>query len=373
MAELIKDLYSEKFFTLFTDVLNDVIIDFDKEKLHAEIYNAEWEDMEFKQRMHHISHVLKNYLSDNYSESINQILEIISVIKAKGVNKEIKYAELVFIFIPDFIEQNGLDDFENSAPIFEKITQFSTCEFAVRPFIIKYEGKMLDKVFEWTKHENEHVRRLASEGSRSRLPWAMAIPALKKNPAPVLPILEALKADSSEYVRKSVANNLNDISKDNPQVVIDIAKKWIGKSKDTDWIVKHACRTLLKDGNQEVLQLFGFGSVEDIEIKDLNLKNDSIRIGESLEFSFDLHNNSKKKEKIRLEYGIYFQKQNGTLSKKVFKISEKDYMPQSVKSINRKQSFKIISTRKFHAGTHQVSIIINGIEVDVREFELTKL
>lgn len=370
MAELFKDLYSEHFFEIFTDTLEIVLVDFNKKKFLSAIYNSDWGNMEFKQRMHHISDVLKSYLSDNYKESIDQLYAIISTLKSKGADKEIKYAELVFVFIPDFIEQNGMDEFECSLEAFEKITQFTSCEFAIRPFIIKYEGKMLERILTWTTHENIHVRRLASEGSRSRLPWGMAIQTLKNNPAPVLPILEALKADPSEYVRKSVANNLNDISKDNPQVVIDIANRWIGTSKETDWIVKHACRTLLKDGHQAILQLFGFGSIQNIDINNFQLIDDRIKIGQHLEFHFDIDNKSIKNEKIRLEYGIYYLKKNGALSRKVYKISEKYYAAQSLTNITRRQSFRLISTRKFYAGPHQISLIINGIEVDVRDFEL---
>ena len=104
------------------------------------------------------------------------------------------------------------------------------------------------------------VRRLASEGCRPRLPWAMALPNLKENPAPIIPILENLKNDPARFVRLSVANNLNDIAKDNPEIVIDLVKKWKGESKEVDWIIKHGCRTLLKQGNPEVMELFGFNS-----------------------------------------------------------------------------------------------------------------
>ena len=135
----------------------------------------------------------------------------------------------------------------------EFITQFITCEFAVRPFLLKYGDKMMNQMRAWSLHKSHKVRRLASEGSRPRLPWAMAIPALKKNPMPVLTILENLKNDPSESVRRSVANNLNDISKDRPGMVLKIANAWKGQNKETDAIVRHGCRTLLKHGHPEVL------------------------------------------------------------------------------------------------------------------------
>lgn len=158
--------------------------------------------------------------------------------------------------------------------------------------------------------------------------WAMALPNLKENPAPIIPILENLKNDPSRFVRLSVANNLNDIAKDNPETVIDLVKKWRGESKEVDWIIKHGCRTLLKQGNPEMMELFGFDSViENISIDNFQIPTPKVKVGDSLEFSFKLLNHNDKKVRIRLEYAIYYQKANGTLTKKVHKISEKN-MPR---------------------------------------------
>ena len=368
MADLLKNLYSDDFFETLTQSIDTVVEGFEKSNFLADVYDSDWENRELKQRMRHISTVLKKYLSKNFEKSSEQLLDITAYLQALN-RKELNFP---CILIPDYIEQNGLDHFETSVKAFEKITMFISCEFAVRPFIIKYKKQMLDFMLEWTRHESEHVRRLASEGSRPRLPWAMALPDLKKNPSPILPILEELKSDSSEYVRKSVANSLNDISKDNPELLIEIAQKWIGKTKETDWIVKHACRTLLKAGNTQVLEMFGLGSVEKIRVPNFQIKSEIVEIGNDLFFSFDLHNQSEQEVKIRLEYGIYYQKKNGTLSRKVFKISEKIYPPKSGTTISRKQSFKLISTRKYHEGKHKVALIINGIEFEKIEFILIK-
>ncbi|WP_430813743.1 DNA alkylation repair protein [Carboxylicivirga sp. RSCT41] len=370
MADLFKNLYSKQFFEVFTEALGMVLKDFNSAQFLKRVYTDEWEELELKQRMYHISGIMEGYLSPDYPESIRQIYEIIDALKAINVDERVKYPDLVFMLIPHYIESNGLDDFETSVAAMEQITSFTTCEFAVRPFIIKYEDKMMSVMLQWAGSTDHHVRRLASEGCRSRLPWGIAIRDFKFDPSPVLPVLDRLRNDPSEYVRKSVANNLNDISKDNPQVTIDIAKKWKGQSKETDWIVKHACRTLLKAGNQELMQLFGFGSIDDIEIINFNTSKSIIRVGEYLEFNFELHNRSDKNELIRLEYGIYFLKQNGTHTKKVFKISEKDYPAKSSTNITRRQSFKVVSTRKFHMGEHLVSLIINGVEVEESAFEL---
>ena len=368
MAELFKNIYNESFFNNFTKSVQEILPAFKTKSFLKDIYDEEWKGRELKQRMRHISLTFKKHLSEDFSKNAETILKLIPVLEKNGFKPD----NLEFIFFPDFIEIYGAEHYKVSIKAFERITQFVSCEFAVRPFIIKQQEKMLKQMLLWSKHKHPMVRRLASEGCRPRLPWAMAIPALKENPAPIIPILENLKNDTSESVRRSVANNLNDISKDNPEVVIDIAKKWKGANKELDSLIKHACRTLLKQGNREVLRLFGFGAIDEIEIKNFNLLRPVVKIGGALEFSFTLINKSKTASKIRLEYGVYYQKANGSLSKKVYKISEKSYLGHSETTILRKQSFKIITTRKFHLGKHQVALIINGQELEVYDFELVE-
>jgi len=231
---------------------------------------------------------------------------------------------------------------------------------------------MLNQMQRWSRHENHHVRRLASEGSRPRLPWAMALPELKNDPTPILPILENLKNDPSVYVRKSVANSLNDISKDHPELVISIAKKWSGLSKETDDIIKHACRTLLKQGNHTVLKHFGLRANANIVLSNFIIRTPVISVGQGLEFSFEVLNNDNKNLNVRLEYGVYYLRNNGRHSKKVFKISERQLNPSQKVEIKRQQSFKPITTRRFYPGQHQLSIIINGEEKQTRMYDLIK-
>ncbi|CAG22266.1 hypothetical protein PBPRB0393 [Photobacterium profundum SS9] len=186
---------------------------------------------------------------------------------------------------------------------------------------------------------------------------------------PIFPILDTLKNDNCEVVRRSVANNLNDISKDNPDFVIETVEKWQGYTKETDALIKHASRTLLKQGEPKTLQLFGFDS-KNIMLSNFDILTPSVKIGDALEFSFSLTNQNKTCKTLRLEYGLYYKKNNGDLSRKVFKISEREIEPNKVYKINRKQSFKLITTRKFHTGIHQLSIIINDQESQIKDFEL---
>ncbi|HAH47581.1 MAG TPA: DNA alkylation repair protein, partial [Planctomycetaceae bacterium] len=242
-------------------------------------------------------------------------------------------------------------------------------EFAVRPFIVHDQPRMLRQLKLWSASPDLHVRRLASEGSRPRLPWAMALPAFKKNPTPVLPILKRLKADPSEYVRRSVANHLNDISKDHPEIVISLAEQWLAGKPETRWIVKHGCRTLLKQGDPQALALFGYCKPEHLSIRGFQLRPGVISMGEQVAFEFELVSHKTELGHIRMEYAIEFVRQKGAPARKVFKISEGVY-PDRSRQYRSRHSFKPITTRNYYPGTHRLAIIVNGQQLDLAEFEL---
>lgn len=361
----LKDLFSPAFYIKLTNSIAKAIPSFNKEEFISDIYTAAFEQMELKARMRHTAKVLHPFLSSNFGKAVNQIEKIITVLRKDSFGED----GLALMFLPDYIEVYGLDDYDNSIKAIEFITQFVSCEFAVRLFILKYDEKMIDQMIKWSLHDNYKVRRLASEGSRPRLPWAVGIPALKKNPAPILPLLENLKNDPSEWVRRSVANNLNDIAKDHPTIILELAQKWKGISQETDAIIKHGSRTLLKQGHADILKHYGLES-KNINIADLKIITPIIKIGESLAFSFSLTNNNLIEQKIRLEYAIFYKRLNNKKAKKVFKISEKIYQPNEIIIVNRKQKFVLITTRKFYAGAHQISIIINGEEKAIADFVL---
>jgi 3-methyladenine DNA glycosylase AlkC len=365
MPSLLKDLYSPDFYHSFSNILAKVLPDLDKEHFQKSILDANWKQRELKERMKHTSAVLSHFFPKDFVKAAKIIQQLISVL----AQSELKNKGLELMFLPDYIEKYGMEHLETSARLFEIVTPLSSCEFAVRPFIIRYEEQMLSQMLQWSLHENHHVRRLASEGCRPRLPWAIALPKFKKDPNPILPILENLKQDASEYVRRSVANNINDIAKDNPHITIEIAKKWKGKHPETDALVKHACRNLLKQGEPEILALFGLNQAG-IELLDFKILNPRVAIGSSLQFALKIQNTHKHAKLARLEYAVYFKRQNGSYAKKVFKISEREPGAGAIISLERKHSFKPITTRKYYKGDHRIAIIINGKEMDVLGFEL---
>jgi 3-methyladenine DNA glycosylase AlkC len=244
---LIKDIYSPAFYERFAKTLEHTLPSFNKQQFLKQMLTKDFQAMEFKQRMKHTTTVFHKFLPDDFSKAAKLIEKIITQLRKEKGHED----QLVYVFFPDYIETYGLNDFKSSVQAIEFITQFVSCEYAVRPFLLKFGKRMMDQMVKWSLHENHKVRRLASEGSRSRLPWGMALPEFKKDPQPLLPLLENLKNDPSEWVRKSVANNLNDIAKDNPEVVLAIAAKWKGISKEADAIIKHGCRTLLKQDMQK--------------------------------------------------------------------------------------------------------------------------
>jgi 3-methyladenine DNA glycosylase AlkC len=230
----------------------------------------------------------------------------------------------------------------------------------VRPFIERYPDRMFRQLKQWAKSKNTDHRRLASEGCRPRLPWASALNELKKDPAPILPILELLKDDPELYVRRSVANNLNDISNDHPDIVVEIMKRWQGSTKETDWIIKHACRTMLKQGRPDVLSLFGFASPTFIRGSELRFEKKRVRIGGETTFRASIHTSRAKLGKLRLEYVVHFIKSNGQPSPKVFQISEREQSSNS-SEVTKRLSLRDLSTRKHFPGIHRVELRVNGV------------
>ncbi len=361
MAEQLKYLFSEEFINLIMNKIKEYYPSFNEEGFKNSIFNSKWKNLELKERMRHIVLSLNTFLPLSYIEQLD-ILK-----KAKSdldYDNSMAFQSMIF---QDFVEVYGLEDYENSIKALEVFTINSSSEFAIRQFILKYENETMNQMKIWARDSNEHIRRLASEGCRPRLPWAISLPIFKKNPASVLEILELLKYDKSKYVQKSVANNLNDISKDNPSIVIDFVRKNLGVSKDLDWICKHASRTLLKKGNKEILELFGF--IESSHVNIINFDYDkNVKIGESFNFSFVLQSD-KILGNLRVEYFIYYKKANSKHLEKIFMISQNE-IKSNEKKFTKKQSFKNMTTRKHYLGEHYISIVINGIEKDKRKFIL---
>ena len=362
MSEPLKELYNSKYIQTLSDTISSYFHSFDTKNFTQTIFNNNWQNLELKQRMRHISTTLGQYLTQDYIKDI----DILKLVYKDMQDPKLYLENMIF---QDFVEVYGLNQayIDISLDALKTFTIESSSEFAIRRFIIKYPTKTITKMKKWSKDPNEHIRRLASEGCRPRLPWAIALEKYKNDPSEILPILETLQDDKSKYVQKSVANSLNDISKDNPNITINIVKQWINQNEQKNRLLKHACRTLLKSGNQEVLKLFGYGQRDDITVSNFKIDK-SIKIGETLEFGFELKS-SKILENTRVEYAIYYLKKNNNYSKKNFQIASKSYKCK-YKKFKKSHSFKKISTRKYYIGKQYISIIVNGEEKLKVDFEL---
>ncbi len=359
MPEKLKDMFFKpETLDAFGDSIKKHYPEFDKKKFLELIYDDSWKDLELKAKMRHTSKCLHKVLPADY------IASLVILIKAAP---EVKGFEAMSL--PDYVELYGMSHWEESLNALGQFTRYYSSEFAIRPFLDKDPELTMQYMLKWAESDHENVRRFSSEGCRPRLPWAMLLPEFIDNPKPVLKVLEKLKNDKSEFVRKSVANNLNDISKDHPDVVLDVAERWYGNSKETDWIVKHGLRTLLKQGNTRAMRLFGFGDPENLLVSNLKTDKTSLSIGDEMNFVFELENKEKKECKVRLEYSMKFQKANSKTSSKVFQIIEKTYTPGKFE-IKRKHSFKNLSTRKHYPGIHSLTIIVNGLEKAKVDVEL---
>lgn len=349
MPEPLKNLYTPAYVQTLAVALHNVNPAFAPDRFVACVFDSEWENRELKQRMRHITVCLRAELPGSYRDALAALRSIAE-----------KFTGFLALIFPDFVEMYGQDDPDASLAALEYFTQLSSAEFAIRPFIKREPERVMQQMLHWARHDNHHVRRLASEGCRPRLPWAMALPEFKKDPSPILPILDQLKNDASEYVRRSVANNLNDIVKDHPALVLDIARRWLGQSAETDRLVRHACRTLLKRGNAEALALFGFQDKVDVLVANLVLSPGELAIGDQVTMEFDVTANHSEPLQLRIEYGVDFIKSNGSLSRKIFRVTESIFTSGKTVRIRRTHSFRDLSTRKHYAGRHGIVILING-------------
>lgn len=360
MAEPLKNLYNENFFSLLIQDFQVHHPSFNAETFKALIFDQEWPLRELKDRMRHISLSLHQLLKMSFKDTMELFKKVIS--EREGFSLE-------RMFFPDYVEVYGREELKIGLEALAFFTTYASSEFAIRPYLLEHQDVVLERMMQWADSDNFHLRRLASEGCRPRLPWAMALPSLKKDPSPILPILEKLKGDETDYVRRSVANNLNDIAKDNPEITLEKAEQWFGRTKEIDWVVKHACRSLLKQGNTRALVLFGFQEPSAISVSDLQLDKKSLKIGEAFTFQFDLHNESQSTSKLRLEYIIDFVKKNGKTSPKVFQITENTFKP-GAHHFSKNQSFKDLTTRKHYPGIHCLRIVVNGAEKANISFQL---
>jgi len=359
---LLKDLIDVPSVTALAAGVATVQPDIDAGTIVEQVFDGEWPHRELKQRIRHVAVVLRRYLPPEYPLALAVLRRAASEVGALG------FTAMAF---NDFVEEYGIEDPKISLMALEQFTTVVSAEFAVRPFIERYPDLLFAQLLTWTRHEDWRVRRLASEGSRPRLPWGMGLPSLQHDPSPILPVLTSLRHDPSEDVRRSVANSLNDISKDHPEVVVDVLASWQDGSSQTDALTKHALRTLLKKGHPGALGVLGFSSEPAVIIRNAKVEPPSVRIGGSVHLSFELVASGPDPQQLMIDYSVEYQNVSGSGSRKVFKGKVVELAGGEHATVRRKISLKPMSTRAILPGPHAVEIQVNGRVLERFGFDVT--
>lgn len=316
----------------------------------------ELKELEMKPRVLRLRDELRNQLPRDFKKALAVLLRSLELKKLNGFDLW-PYTE--------FVQTYGLDHCELSLKTLTEFTKLFTAEWAVRPFIKKHPKETLHFLGECTKDTNVHIRRLASEGTRPRLPWGERLHEFIKDPEPTIRILENLKFDDELYVRKSVANHLNDIAKDNPARVIQVLTQWKKQAeKDQElkiqWIIQRSLRTLIKQGHPGALNLIGVSSEAKIQVTNFKVKQKKIRLGERLEFNFEIGSLAKRPQRLVVDYVVHFMKANKKTAPKVFKLKTFDLLPLGRIHFSKSHHIKKITTREYHPGLHSIEIQVNG-------------
>lgn len=320
--------------------------------------------LELMQRGQCIATALCRHLPDDFEQAA---LILHACLPAAGRQGLSGWALLSF---NQYVAAQGRGHLETALNLLKALTPHFTAEFGIRPFLADEQDKALTIIAGWVTDPDHHVRRLASEGTRPRLPWAMRLPALVRDPSPILPLLEALLDDEEDYVRRSVANSLNDIAKDHPDLVADFVERHAeGASKERLWLLRHASRTLVKKGHGKALANFGYERLTDVSAT-LELSSDRIAFPGELDFRIRLENSGAAARTVLLDYAIHHQKKDGSLSPKVFKGKSLQLAPGERVTIQRRHAFRPITTRVYHRGLHRLEILLNGQSAARCDFEL---
>lgn len=277
-----------------------------------------------------------------------------------------------FVYLPHvyLVDEVGHAEVALALDVQEALTQRFTCEFSIRSFIERAPEQTMPRLEAWAEHPSEHVRRLVSEGTRPRLPWAGRLRAFQADPAPVIALLDELVGDESEYVRRSVANNLNDIAKDHPDLAVEVAGRWWSDERNTQRLVRHGLRTLVKAGHPGALEVIGFVPGAPIDVALVDVEPSAPAIGNRLQLTLTVHNPTEAPLGALVDLRIGFVKANGSTSPKVFKGKELRLGPGETAEIHQKVSLAQHSTRTHHPGHHSIAAVVNGRIVELGGFDL---
>lgn len=358
-APLLKDLLGPAALAAIADAGTAASPRFDRAAFLAAASNG-IDALSIMERVRHIAAALAPALPADYTTALD-VLRAMAPRLSGGFQA---------VAITDYVAQQGLTDFDASLAALADLTRYGTAEFAIRPFLAADTPRTLAAMQRWTASDDEHVRRLASEGCRPRLPWAARVPALKADQTLGAPILEALKADPAVYVRKSVANHLNDIAKDRPDWLLDRLAGWPQDDPATEWIVRHALRTLIKAGDPRALALIGVGHGAEVAVGRFAVNPATVPLGAQITITADLASTSAATQPLVIDYRIHYARAGGKTAAKVFKWKAIDLAAGETAALSIRQTIRDFSTRRHHPGLHRIELIVNGETMAETAFDL---
>lgn len=368
MAASLKDFYSPAVVHQLGAAIAAVHPPFDRGRFAAAAL-ADFDQLSLTDRARHLMRTLKAQLPADYEAAI--------AILMASLGPPIGEAELAgmapFFYLPHvyFVAEYGLDFFEASMAAQYQLTQRFTAEFSIRYFLERHPEATLERLHRWADDPNHHVRRLVSEGTRPRLPWAMRLKAFQRDPRPVLELLEKLKDDVSLYVRRSVANNLNDIGKDHPEILAETCRRWsVDAGPERAWLVRHALRSAVKRGEKGALAVMGAGEEARVEVEDASFLPAKPRRGGKVRFAAAVKSAAEGSQKLVIDLAIFFVKASGQVSAKVFKLKTTHLAPGEKLVVGKTIELADLTTRKHYPGWHAAELRINGAAHPAGGFEL---
>ncbi len=363
MAEPLKNAIDDSYLLKLGREISRYQKDFSPTAFRNECLGKDWDDLALKERITRITQSLENHLPGTFKQKIATLKKVAP-----------QFTGYKAFYFPEFVSTFGMSekDRQTSLEAMKTFTRYSSSEFAVRPFIQKNPKEMMEWMKSLAESNNEDERRLASEGCRPRLPWSFNLKEFIDDPSPIFPILEKLANDPSLYVRRSVANNLNDISKDHPKKVLSWIKKLVKKNKSSEtlWIAHQSLRTLLKKGNSEALKILGFSDQPPVKASPLKLSSTHLKLGETLEFEMSFENTSKKDVPLLVDFIFHFRKKSGEVNPKVFRWRKFVLKAGEKKNLTKKHPFKDLSTREHVEGEQFLQVQYNGQLTTKKKFLL---
>ncbi len=329
-----------------------------------------YESLNLMARGRHVAHALHNFLPRHFPEAIPILLASLG---SAPPQQACDRGMAPFFYLPHtlYVAEYGLDHFDLSMQAQYELTQRFTAEFSIRPFLERYPEATLARLKVWARDPSPDVRRLVSEGTRPRLPWATRLRAFQRDPRPVLALLELLKDDPELYVRRSVANNLNDIGKDHPALLAATTRRWLrDASEERQWTVRHALRSAVKRGEPGALRVLGAGRPAQVLVRNRVVTPAVVPLGHSVAIGVDLVNSKPTPQRVIADFQIHFVKANGKAAPKVFKLKTLGLTPGARVTLRKTVSLKPMTTRRHYPGRHRVELLLNGRAQSLGQFIL---